>query len=354
MRWHTVDYLEREGAARTARVSRGFWLRYIPRPLILCRLFGHRPVVDGTTGFRAGDLGHRWVVCDRCGVRPDPQGDLDPTVWNIGDRYTGQFMAKLPSRHPDRSAALKALKTVTGGYPPGPWPTGVTGTLGGQIVIFPGRYPSIGFTLKVGNKGSEHTLAADFHLPWLLSLYLHTERFGSWLVQRLNPTGYESKVISVEVSHGRLYWRLWVDRDGGWSSKAPLRKRLRNGSVQVDPRTLLLGPKRYDYTDVGEPFDAVVRMPHGDDHPVVLKLQRVTHGRRRGRKRLWWHIHCKAAAGIPTKPGGRGGILGLGVDVSDAAVADGTWPAEAAARLAVRLTDDRRRYGWRNPEPVPA
>jgi hypothetical protein len=346
MRAHSLNYIERDGRRSGELVNRGFWLFSVPRPLILCRLFGHRPVVDGTTGFRDNDPGSRWVVCDRCGVRPHPQGVLEPTVWNIGDRYTGAWVDPPPA---DRDVAFAVLKR-SGYQLPGPWADSeTTGQLGGQIVLGVRHDPKIGFTFKVGNKGSEHTLAADFHLPWIGSLYLHTERFGAWLVRCLNPTGYHSRVVSVEAHNGHLYWRLWAKRDEQsrddpwWMS----------GDVQIDPRTILLGAKRYAYEDCGAKVSATVRMPHGDDHPVVLQLQRQTFGRMRGRKRLSWAVDWDAPKGISTEPGGRGRIYGSGVKVSDASVKAGGWPTEAASLIAVRLTEDRRRYDW-TPEPAVA
>jgi len=92
----TVDYRKRDGERPGTLLNRGYFLTGLPRLILLCRLLGHRPVVDGTTGYRDRP-GHRWVCCDRCGVRPDPQGQLDPDRWNIGDRYTGPFDRTRPA-----------------------------------------------------------------------------------------------------------------------------------------------------------------------------------------------------------------------------------------------------------------
>jgi hypothetical protein len=340
----TVNYKERD--RRSALVDLGFFLHSVPRPLVLCRLFRHRPVVDGTKGYR-DDPGYRWVVCDRCGVRPDPQGRLDPAVWNIGQRYTGSWSEALPENWREQAKALGGLNLAEH-YPPGPWSAEATGALGGQVVIGPRGGSSVGFEVKIGNKGSEHTLAAQVQLGRLGALYLHTERFGEWLVRRLNPTGYHSKVTGLTIHDGYLWWRLWADRDAGWSSNAPWYRRVRDGSVRIDPRDHVLGPRRYSYEDVGDPVTALVRMPHGDDHEVTLKLQRCTFGRKRGRKRMSWSVDWDCRPGIPTKPGDRGRVMGSGVDVPDASVDAGTWPVEACAAIAVRMTTDRRRYGWRS------
>lgn len=261
-------------------------------------------------------------------------------------------MARPPADQPAATTGRVRGVEANRVLPPGTWPTKPTWTFGGQLVLFR-RDPRIGFGFKVGNGGSEQPLAADVHLPWLGSLYLHTERAGMGVVNRLNGVGYQSKVVSVDAHNGHLYWRLWMDRDGGWNSKANRWERARNGSAQIDPRTLLLGPKRYDYTNHGQPVAETIRIPHGDDHPVRLQLQRVTFGRRRGRKRLSWAVDCTAPGGISTTLGGRGRIYGLAVRVTDAAVATNTWPIQAAVRIAERLTEDRLQNDWR-PESVTA
>jgi hypothetical protein len=197
--------------------------------------------------------------------------------------------------------------------------------------------------VKVGNGASEHTLAAHLYLSPLFGIAVHTERFGTGVQRRLNPTGYHSRVIEVSTTPGHLYWRLWVKRDE-WSRATP---KWRDGNIRVDPRDILLGEKRYSYEKINEPITAIVRMPHGDDHEVTLQLERQRHGRKRGlRPRESWVVDWSASPGIPTKPGGHGGVYGSAVKVSDREATDGTWPAAAAAAVAVDLTRDRARYGY--------
>ena len=143
------------------------------------------------------------------------------------------------------------------------------------------------------------------------------------------------------MNGGRLHWQLWAKRDH-WSKADP---KWMQGSVLVDPRDIIFGPKRYSYADHGDPVTVTVRMPHGDDHPITVRLRRQTYGRTRGRKRLGWTVDVDSP-GIPTKPGGRGQIMGLGVPVSAGSVRAGTWPLEAAAAVAERLTGYRTREGW--------
>jgi hypothetical protein len=328
MRWHTVDYTERDG--NRARFDRGFWLD-LPRLMPLCRLLGHRPVVDGYGPINPGLHAARWVVCDRCGVRPEPQGRLDPDLWSVGQRYAGPVRTEWPTDRGDL---------------PGPWPAAPTGTLGGQLVLGHRGDYAASLEVKIGNGGSEHVLAAQATLYPLGGLYLHTERHGTWLQRRLNPTGYESRLIGISVHSGQAYWRLWAKRNDRSRSDP----RWQQGSFPVDLRTILFGPARYSYEDVGERVPGLLRLPHGDDHPVTLQLQRVAFGRTRLRRRkLSWSVDCDSPTGIPTRPGGRG-ITGVGVEVSDQAVRSGRWEAAALAALAVRITTERSDWA---PTPTP-
>jgi len=333
MHRHTYDY-RKEGHKPGLLVDRGFWLT-LPRPLIACRLLGHRPIVDGCGS--TNDQ-YRWVACDRCGIRPEPQGTLDPARFNVGDPWTG-----LHQDDGDLNAGLRALQKVGGA--PGPWPrrgsSNREGTLGGQLIL--GKsHPGWSAEVKIGNMGSEHTLAAHLHLHPFGAIYLHTERFGTWLQRRLNPTGYESRVTGISISLGHLSWTLWAKRNES-SRSDPWWMR---GRINLDPRDRLLGPSRYTYEDIGGPVTTTVRMPHGDDHQVVLKLQRCDHGRRRRRFHSWT-VDWTCWAGIGTKAPSRGRIMGSGVTVSAASVTAGSWPAEAALAIATMITAERTKYGYR-------
>jgi hypothetical protein len=162
----------------------------------------------------------------------------------------------------------------------------------------------------------------------------------------LNGGSYESKVISVDAHNGRLWWRLWADRYGGWTTPSSLRQRLRDGSAPIDPRTILLGRRRCDYTNVGDPVPQTLWMGPDDRYELRLQLQRVTYGRRRGRKRLSWSVDWTSESGIPTKPGGRGRIYGSAVEVSDFSVAAGIWPVLARARIRSMIDEERVRNAW--------
>jgi hypothetical protein len=326
VRFHTVDYRKDRDSGSRALVNRGFWFFGLPRPLLACRLLGHKPVVDGTEGFN-GRPGARWVCCDRCGVRREPQGRLDPDVWGIGD----------PIR-PDATAF------GPGTIRPGRWPSRPEGTIGGQLII--GGPPRLSVEAKVGNAGSEHVLAAHVSLPIVGALYLHSEQFGTWLQRRLNPIGYESRVTSLNVHGGRVYWRLWALRDSG------NRGSWRDGSVRIDPRDIALGERRYSYEDVPDAsaVPVTIVLPDGDMHTVEMTLQRQVFGRARSRKNLSWTVSCESKAGISYRPASwKDGLTGWSVTVSDAAVEAGFWHKEAIAETIVKVTGMRLRYAWKPP-----
>ncbi len=358
-----IDYGKRDGRRRGQLVNVGFFLHQTPRLIPWCRLFGHKPVVDGTGEYRtdvpSGDRygnPNRWVVCDRCGERGEPQGHLDPAVYAIGDRYLGPFE---PGAAVEAFASKFAARNAERGFTaPGPIPRrgeSVRGALGGQLVIGAGGWAGLGWEAKVGNAGSEHTLALHFGFGPLGALYLHTEHHGTWLQRRLNPVGYESRVTGQTLRDGRLSWRVWSRKDSGSRYGRDREPWWRNGEVSFRVLDGLFGPVRYSYEDIGEPVGRLVRMPEGDDYLVTLQLQRQTRGRRRGpfpRTRTWTVDWNAAGKGIPTKGPERGRIYGSGVEVSDAAVKAGTWPSEAVCGIATRMVRDRTRYGWEPLGPV--
>lgn len=321
MHIHTANHRAEQDPPR-GLANRSFWAHDLPRPLLTCRLLGHRPVVDGTGPLGPGLRAARWVCCDRCGVRPDPQGRLDPERHDVGDRWTG------PS-DPDFRAAL-----------PGSWPARPTWTFGGQLLIG-SAHTGFGLQAKIGNAGSEEVLAGHIHLGRAFALYLHTERLGTWWQRRLNPTGYESKMLEMAAHHGHLHWKLWAPRD---TSRAT--PRWRDGSARINPLDIVLGPRRYSYTDVGDPVESTLRMPHGDKHTVTLQLQRRTLARKRGGRTVrTWAVDWEARPGIPIKPHG-GRILGSGVAVDGDAVTEGRWVFPALAAIAADLAKDRARHGY--------
>lgn len=342
----------RERGTRHHLVDVGFFAHDVPQLLLTCRLLGHRPVVDGTGVFKVdaerGRYGnpYRWVVCDRCGVRGEPQGHLDPAVWNVGDRYTGAWAEPLPAGRRERADRLFQLKDA-GHYPPGRIPHRSAGEVGGQLVI--GRpHGGVGVEVKVGNAGSEHTLAAVVHLWPLGALYLHTSGFGTWVQRRLNPVGYDSRIIGVGVVDGLLQWRLWALRDGPTGMNGKRRERWwMRADVNLRWRDRLFGRYRYRYTDVpGGSTTRMVRLPE-DDYLVELTLKREVQGRDRWRKTGAWSVNWEVAGKpIPTAGPQRDRIYGSAVPVPEHAVRVGTWPDVAAVAIAAAMTKARTGREW--------
>jgi len=309
---YSVNYRAR--GDRNALIDRGFWIHNLPRIVLTCRLRGHKPVVDGTEGgpYRPG---YRWVCCDRCGLRTNPQMELDPDRWSIGDPY------------PD--------------VPSGAWPA-ARGTLGGQLQLGRRRSATFAIHMEVGYGGSEDVLAAHVALGPLGALYLHTEGFGTGVQRRLNPVGYQSRVTELGVADALLYWRLWAPGDG-WSQDTP---RWRHGFTSVGVRDRLLGPVRFSY-EVHAEATGTVRMPDGDDYPVTLRLERQTRKRKRGRAVRCWRADWSSLKGIPI--GFDGSISAASVPVSDAAIEEGGWAQwahEACAAIAANISAERAKRGW--------
>ncbi|GAA0705456.1 hypothetical protein GCM10010193_70680 [Kitasatospora atroaurantiaca] len=342
LRWHALNNEKVDGHKAGTVSNRSFWLGGLPRLILLCRVFGHRPVVDGYGPDGSSDRAARWVACHRCGLRPNPQAALDPSQWSIGARYTGPFSDTPPPAKTEHTGPY-IPPTV-----PGRWPAGPTGTIGGQLIL--GKsFGGASIELKVGNAGSEHVLAVHLRINPIFALYLHTEDHGTWLQRRLNPRGYDSRVTGLDIGDGRLSWKLWAKRDE-WSRSTP---RWQQGSTVINLLDRWLGPVRHEYDKIGQPRPGRVTMPEGDTHMVELQLEKVRTGRRRGRKTESWSVDWTSRAGIPfrnhTWKGD--GVHGSAVKVSAAAVERGRWPEESCARIAASVAEDRSRCGWRPAQP---
>jgi hypothetical protein len=342
MRTSTVNYRKRDRHAESSwwpLVNVGFWLHGVPRPLWRCRWGGHVPVVDGYDS-TVGAGRARWVMCRRCGLRGAPQGALDPDIHHLGEHYVDGFAPQRDLTKAERAVVDRLLKDCY--HRPGPIPDRDTGTLGGQLVALGARHGGVGFNVKVGNGGSEHTLAADVHAGWLGSLYLWTsDGIGRGVQHRLNPVGWQSRVTGVRLQRGRLQWQVWANRDDRAGDPA-----WRSGELDLRIRDRLLGPRRYSYEDTAV-HSRLVKLPEGD-YLVKLTLQATTLGRKRltRPKRSWTVDWSAQGKGLPTEGPERGRIFGSSVDVSGWAVRAGTWPAEAAAAIAADITRMRTGRGW--------
>jgi hypothetical protein len=342
MRTYSIDYSTDRPDPRVL-INRGFWVHDVPRLIPLCRLIGHKPVVDGTQGVGTSKPA-RWVACDRCGLRTHPQGCLNPAQWNIGDPYLGPLRPQ-----PELSYQVQKQLARLGHSPrqtePGVWPAEPTTTVGGQIII--GRAHGFGIEAKVGNPGSEQVLAGHISLGPLGALYLHTEDHGRWLQRRLNNIGYDSRVISVDIHHGRLSWNLWARRD---EHRASDPKWMR-GSTPVDPRHYLYGPRKNRKVTETEKIPATVRMPEGDTYEVTVHLEQWESGRTRGRSRTYWRAQWDCKAGIPVRNHDWKGdeTFSCSWMIEGVTPDNPRWPHIVAAAAAEQCSRDRARYNYQAP-----
>lgn len=340
MYWNTSDYAKQDDRKPGVLAHRGAWLHDVPRLMLLCRLLGHKPVVDGYGPTRPGLDARRWVVCDRCGVRPDPQGVLDPDEWSVGERYDEPIYKDGPSAQ-FISSFRKAMHHHMPS-PPGHWPAKATGTLGAELLV--GKtFGLLSAEVKVGHGGSEQTLAGHLRLWPFGALYLHTEKFGTWLQRRLNPEGYESREIGLAIDRWEIRTKLWARRDS-WSGDDPW---WMHGRISLDLVEKLLGPKRYSFDDVDAPVMGWINMPEGDSHQVQLQLKRVRLGRPRMERwaRYHWSVEWTSATPIVTRPH-RGGTVSASVLVPDVAVETRSWGTFACAVAAMLMSGQRTAYGY--------
>lgn len=350
MRWHTVNYKEQEVSSSRMLVHRGWWLSDLPRLMLICRLRGHRPVVDGYGPYGARLHAARWVACDRCGVRPSPQGSLDPEKHQVGDPYTGPWVPLTRVLAGNAIMGLLGLRTAPvhedDQGKPGPWPDSPRGGIGGEVVVGSRALSGFSIGFEVGNSGSDHMLDAHLRLGRLLAIYVHTEGFGTWVQRRLNPSGYDSREVHLSILDWQIRWSLW-GRTNSWLSTDP---RWRQGYVSFDLVEKLFGPRRFSYELVGDEEMGLVRLREGDQHEVRLQLKRERLGRPRlrWRDRLAWSVQWTAAPGIPYKEGRA--IDSWSVRVDDEVVRDGTWQVAALTEIGKVLSKMRARRGYR-PRP---
>ncbi len=344
---HTIDYQARDGRERGVLLNRGWWLHETPRLMLRCRLLGHRPVVDGYGPHERGLDARRWVACDRCGVRPEPQGNLDPEQWAIGQRYTGPFVAEKGPYVLTTELVRRSMgRMLTGHFPPGPWPRRPTGTVGGQVLL--GRWGG-GFTigLDICPGGHDHTLRFHAAISGLFFISIHLDDHGWWLTRRLLPRdSYDARKIGLNLHEWTLRWSLW-EREGHWSSGDP---KWWQGSISLDLVERLLGPKRYSYTDEEGPVFGRVTLPEGDSYQVKLTLQRRRLGRPRSRRaREAWTVEWESDRCIPTRSDGkRGSTWGSSVEVTDDAVNRRVWPDHAVRLIGMDMSALRKRYGYQS------
>ena len=245
-----------------------------------------------------------------------------------------------------KQLARKSIKPTQTGQP-GPIPSQPVGTVGGEIHIGKSKWRTVGIDFKVGNCGSEQVLAASLRLGPIGSLYLHTEDHGRWLQRRLNLTGYQSRETGLSYYRGRVSWQMWARRDEHRASDP----KWMSGSLAIDPRHYLLGPKRNRKVSETEKVPATVRMPEGDTHDVLVHLEQWETRRTRGRASTFWRAEWESEAGIPVRNHSwKGDEYYSSSWVIEGITPDNPrWPYIVAAAAAEHCSRDRARYNYRAP-----
>lgn len=341
----TVDY-NKDRTSQRSLMDRGFFLSGLPRLILLCRVFGHRPVVDGYNSQygRQEERRARWVICDRCGIRPEPQGTLNPDDWNLGQPYTGPFNPTQPMSPIVRKQLIRQGHDA-GIRLPGSWPANPTGAIGAQVII--GRSGFVSAKVKVGSGSSEQCLAANLSLGPLGAIYVHTEDHGRFLQRRLNggeSLSTESRVTGIDLHNGRLTWKLWAPRDTYFNDCPWWMGR----SFAIDPRHYLFGKVTNRTVSTTEKLPATVRMPDGDTYEVTVYLEQWSTGRQRGRRRNHWTAtwDCTPGASIPV---GRGkDDSGGAFPIQHVTAATPDWPDLVAQAVADHTARERARRNYQH------
>lgn len=342
----TVDYSKDRPDSRVL-MNRGLFLHGLPRLILLCRIKGHRPVVDGYDS-KYGPIEerrNRWVICGRCGIRPEPQGHLDPDHWQLGQAYTGEFSVRKPvSPIVAKQLARKGLTPADTGRPGG-WPARPDSAVGAQVII--GRSGFLSAGLKVGSISSEQCLAANLSLGPLGAVYVHTEDHGRFIQRLLNggkDLSSQSREIGISIWSGRVEWKLWATRDSS-SRDDPWWMR---GSIHIDPRHYILGSRTCVTEKLTAKTPATLTLQDGLSYLVRLRLERWTYGRRRGKKTERYEVTWDCQVGIPIRFDSSN--YGSSVTVSGNGRENGQWVQEAAAAIAANIDATRTRNNYEAAE----
>lgn len=232
-----------------------------------------------------------------------------------------------------------------------------------------------GFKLHFGGRGSEtpfdgHIDTGKYAAYWQIGGI--GGRFCEWLGR-----GHK-RDLALSIHGGSLWWKLWYDGESGndehhrcdswrtpkvWPWSAGRRKHrgwmcLRDGSIDLNPVDAFWGSKLWlrDENFAEQTVRALVPIGdfEGDEYEVDFTLERRTVRRKNGPawaqriKRVDYSADAKCRPGIPVRNHEWKGdeILGWNVNVTDQAVADGTWVREAVAATVELVRRDRRHYRY--------
>lgn len=330
MHTHSIDYRADRGSR--GLVNRGYFVWFGLPDNPLCWLLGHAPRVVLVEARRVDP--YVYIDCRRCGRRYAGRTTPVPVASARDPYLRGNIEADT-----DRRGHWGAVKAEASA----------------QVVIGKG-HTLAGISVGLGGLGSETPIDVAVSLPGL-AVYANTS-LGRRVCEKITR-GQGSREFRFEVDGGFRDGRDWTLRLTPWARKHESATAdpwwVRGWRVRLHPADRLWGERRYTYEPVGEPVEATVRMPDGDDHPVTLQLRRETFGRPRGGpQRHGWTVDWHCDGGIPYRSdrSWKGDtIIGSGAAVTDAAVDAGRWPADACAAIADSLAKMRSRYGWRAPEP---
>lgn len=340
MWFHSIDYSPHRPDRHTL-INRGYFIHGLPRLILACRLRGHRPVVDGYNSEYGAKERSRWVTCDRCGIRPYPQGHLDPDQWNLGHKYTGPFNPTQPMSPTVRKQLIRRGHDASIRLP-GAWPDKPTSGVGAQFVL--GRTYGTSIDIKVGNPSSEQCLAAHISLGPVGALYVHAEDHARWIQRRLNGRDGESRETGLRLQSGRIEWRIWAPRNHSKASDP----RWMRGAVNIDPRHYLFGPRTSTLVQHGDKTSATIHLPDGTSHEVTLRLEELTYGRKRQKKTTEWRVDWSTVgAGIPIRFDRN--VQGSDVVVSAAVAGSDQWVQEACTAITTWVTE---RWAETNYQPA--
>ena len=370
--WGHAQDEEKDGPRRHLLYWRG-WLHGIPRAL-LCRRFGHVPVVDGYgkpgQAWPSGESRcARWVACRRCDARPTWQGNLPPALFpTLGARYTGEWATKLDidlARRADERnrdayyAACRAWtpesgdprpeqpETLLPAWPSTEWRTD-PGAVSLDVLLWQKQrsdFPGYGFEFSIGC--GERPFKAHLHAGKLGSVYVGFENYGRAFAHRLLGRDMPATRvfgIDLDARHRTLRWDL-ASRKHEWSSKDP---KWMSGSVNF--AELALG--RYVRTDdVIDRREVVLPLPEGR-YPATVELHRTTLRRERLRRvTTSYYADLTPACGVPV-PGKGENSYDCGDDAiysSSAAVSTpeygSEWVTEAVSGFVNGVLRQRSRYG---------
>lgn len=355
-------------------------LHGIPRALI-CRRFGHRPVVDGYGEVGATYPGgqpraKRWVACGRCDTRPAWQGDLLPALFpDLGVPYDGEwvtedaFATSQAAMIRRKDAHYQAILDARAAGEPPPtqpvelypmWPSeaweregeerpGPRGEVSFELLIGAKEWhgwPGIGAEVSLGT--GETPIDAHVHLGPVGSLYLGFGGYGRSLAHRLFGRDMPpTRVWNIELDgldgQWTLHWQIGARRNE-WSNTDP---KWTHGRINF--AELLLG-KASCTREAIDSRDVMIPLPEGR-YPATVRLERVTWKRERTRAQVHYSAEVEPACGVPV-PGKGENSYDCGDDAtySQSGPSQGPeygseWVTEAVAAISESVLRSRSRYG---------